>query len=112
MICLLLGCLNHPNKNLAGNYMKITNIKSLFLTAAIVSTFCIFDINAEENQKEPFMNKDQVNGSVEEAKGKVKEVAGKILDDKSMETEGTIQKNVGKIQKGIGDIKEDINKDK
>lgn len=92
--------------------MKIVNIKDFVLTATLVLASSIFDINAEESQQEPFMNKDQVNGRVEEAKGKAKEAIGVLLDDKSMETEGTIQKNVGKIQKGYGDIKEDINKDK
>lgn len=54
------------------------------------------------------MNKDQVEGRLEETKGKVKEVAGKILDDKEMEIKGGIEKNLGKAQAGLGDAKEDI----
>ena len=91
--------------------MKVNPIKRSGLLAAIVLAFCSLCAYAEEKQDEPYMNKDQVNGRVEETKGKVKEVTGKLLDDKGMETEGKIQKNVGKMQKGIGDIKEDIKKD-
>jgi len=61
--------------------------------------------------QETLMNKDQVEGLVEEVKGKVKEAAGVILDDKGMEIEGNVQKNVGKVQSGFGDLKEDIKKD-
>jgi uncharacterized protein YjbJ (UPF0337 family) len=91
--------------------MKFTNMKRAGLSAAIVLSLCSLTAFAEEQQNEPYMNKDQVDGTVEEAKGKVKESTGKILDDKGMETEGNVQKNVGKIQKGVGDIKEDIKKD-
>ena len=63
------------------------------------------------NNQETLMNKDQVEGLVEEVKGKVKEAAGVILDDKGMEIEGNVQKNVGKVQSGFGDLKEDIKKD-
>jgi uncharacterized protein YjbJ (UPF0337 family) len=54
------------------------------------------------------MNKDQVNGHIEEAKGKVKEVTGKVVGNKEMELKGNVQKNIGKAQAGVGDIKEDI----
>lgn len=91
--------------------MKFTNIKLPGLSAAVILAFCSFCAYAEEKQEEPYMNKDQVNGTVEETKGKVKETTGKILNDKGLETKGNVQKNVGKIQKGVGDIKEDIKKD-
>ena len=93
--------------------MKLTNMKFTGLFAAIVLTFCSFGIYAEESQEAtPPMNKDQVEGRVEEAKGKVKEAAGVIRDDEGMEIEGNVQKNVGKVQKGFGDLKEDIKKNK
>ncbi|MGB7618284.1 MAG: CsbD family protein, partial [Pseudolabrys sp.] len=38
------------------------------------------------------MNKDRVQGSVEQAKGKIKEVAGKATGDTKLETEGKAQK--------------------
>jgi len=94
--------------------MKLTTIKcaGLLLGTFLVSTS---GVHAEENQGESNINKDQVNGRVEESKGAAKEITGKILDDKSMEIEGNIQKNLGKAQAGYGDlkknIKDDINKD-
>ena len=56
------------------------------------------------------MNKDQVNGRVEEAKGKVKEVAGKMVGNEKLELKGKIEKNVGKVQAGLGDLKNDLKK--
>ena len=85
--------------------MTYTNIKLTGLLAAIILTFCSFGAYAEEKRN---INKDQVEGRVEEAKGKVKEVTGKVLDDKGMEIKGNIQKNVGKAQAGYGDLKKDI----
>lgn len=90
--------------------MKHTDFKITRLGAAIVLTFCSLAAYAEESKEEPVMNKDQVEGRVEEAKGKVKEATGVILDDKGMEVEGNVQKNLGKAQKGYGDLKHDIKK--
>lgn len=56
------------------------------------------------------MNKDQVEGRVEEVKGKVKEVAGKVVGNSELELKGVIQKNSGKIQAAFGDAKDDIKK--
>lgn len=64
-----------------------------------------------QTHQENIMNKDQVEGRVEEVKGKVKEVTGRVLDDADMEVEGNVQKNVGKVQAGFGDLKSDV-KDK
>jgi uncharacterized protein YjbJ (UPF0337 family) len=62
------------------------------------------------HQQEQLMgiNKDQVEGRVEEAKGKIKEVAGKLVGNESMEAKGKIQKNLGKVQAKFGDVKEDV----
>ena len=93
--------------------MKLTNMKLTGLFAAIVMTFCSFGVYAEESQEmTPPMNKDQVEGRVDEATGKVKEATGVIMDDKKMQVEGNVQKNVGKVQKGYGDIKQDIEEGK
>ena len=54
------------------------------------------------------MNKQQVNGRVEEAKGKVKEVTGKVVGNREMEVKGDVQKNLGKAQAGVGDLREDV----
>ena len=43
------------------------------------------------------MNKDRIEGAVEQAKGKVKEVAGKVTGDAKLETEGKTQQVAGKI---------------
>jgi uncharacterized protein YjbJ (UPF0337 family) len=54
------------------------------------------------------MNKDRIQGSVEQAKGKMKEVAGKAIGDAKIETEGKAQKTAGKIQNAVGGIKDTL----
>ncbi len=43
------------------------------------------------------MDKDRIQGSVEQAKGKIKEVAGKVTGDAKLEAEGKTQQTAGKI---------------
>ena len=88
--------------------MKLNNMKLTGLGAIIVLTFASLGAYAAESQDINNINKDQVEGRVDEATGKVKEATGVILDDKGMQIEGNIQKNIGKVQKGYGDIKKDI----
>jgi uncharacterized protein YjbJ (UPF0337 family) len=90
--------------------MNLTNTKLTRFGATLVLTACSFGTyaTATESQEAAPINKDQVNGRVEEAKGTVKEVTGKILDDKGMEIEGNIQKNMGKVQSGYGDLKKEV----
>jgi uncharacterized protein YjbJ (UPF0337 family) len=54
------------------------------------------------------MNKDQVDGRVEETKGTIKEATGKVVGDKTLEAKGNIQKNLGKVQEKFGDVKQDM----
>lgn len=54
------------------------------------------------------MNKDRIEGSVEQAKGKVKEVAGKATGDSKLEAEGKTQQVAGKVQNAIGGLKDTI----
>jgi uncharacterized protein YjbJ (UPF0337 family) len=54
------------------------------------------------------MNKDQVQGRVEEAKGKIKEVTGRTVGNPDLEDRGTIQKVGGTVQKTFGDVKQDV----
>jgi uncharacterized protein YjbJ (UPF0337 family) len=54
------------------------------------------------------MNKDQVQGRVEEAKGAVKQAAGHVTGKPDLEDRGTMEKAAGKIQKTYGDIKEQV----
>lgn len=91
--------------------MKFTTLKFAVVLSALLFTLTSFGVYAEQSQSDELMNKDQVNGRVEESKGKVKEAAGVILDDKDMKTEGNVQKNLGKAQAGVGDIKKKLKKD-
>lgn len=54
------------------------------------------------------MNKDQVNGRVEQAKGSVKEAAGKVVGNTKLEAEGKLDKATGKTQAAYGDLKQDV----
>ncbi len=54
------------------------------------------------------MNKDRIEGSIEQAKGKAKEVAGKVTGDAKLESEGKAQKAGGKIQNAVGGMKDAI----
>ena len=54
------------------------------------------------------MDKDQIQGSVEQAKGKVKEVAGKVSGDAKLETEGKTQQVAGKLQNAVGGFKDAV----
>jgi len=92
--------------------MKTPHMKLASLSACLVLTLCPLGAYAAESQEAAPVNKDQINGRVDEAKGTVKEITGKVLDDKGMEIQGNIQKNVGKAQAGFGDLKQDIQKGK
>jgi uncharacterized protein YjbJ (UPF0337 family) len=52
------------------------------------------------------MDKDRIEGSIEQAKGKVKEIAGKVTGDTKTEAEGKEQQGAGKIQNAIGGLKD------
>ena len=54
------------------------------------------------------MDKDRIQGSVEQAKGKVKEVAGKVTGDAKLEAEGKTQQVAGKIQNAVGGFKDAV----
>ncbi|MDO9168448.1 MAG: CsbD family protein [Methylobacter sp.] len=81
--------------------MKFTKMKLTGLGAFLVLTFCSFGVYAEKNKEPNPMNKDQVEGRVDEA-------TGVITDDKDKRVEGNVQKNMGKAQKGYGDAKKAI----
>ena len=52
------------------------------------------------------MNKDQVDGRVEQVKGSVKDAVGSVTGNRELEAEGEAQKTGGKVQAGYGDTKE------
>ncbi|MDO9413043.1 MAG: CsbD family protein [Pseudolabrys sp.] len=54
------------------------------------------------------MDKDRIEGSLDQAKGKVKEVAGKVTGDAKLETEGKADQVSGKIQNAVGGAKDKI----
>ena len=56
------------------------------------------------------INKDQVEGRIDEAKGAIKEVAGKIVGNPSLELRGNVEKNLGKVQAKVGEIREELTK--
>ena len=54
------------------------------------------------------MDKDRIEGAVEQAKGKVKEVAGKVTGDSKLQSEGKADQIAGKVQNTIGGIKDTL----
>ena len=54
------------------------------------------------------MNKDRIEGSIEQAKGMVKEAAGKAVGDSKLETEGKTQQVAGKVQNAVGGFKDAV----
>jgi uncharacterized protein YjbJ (UPF0337 family) len=52
------------------------------------------------------MDKDRIEGSLEQAKGKVKEVAGKVTGDAKLEAERKAEATAGKIQNAVGGLKD------
>ena len=54
------------------------------------------------------MNKDRIEGSLEQGKGKVKEVAGKVTGDAKLESEGKADQVKGKVQNAVGGMKDSI----
>ena len=54
------------------------------------------------------MDKDRVEGSLEQARGKIKEVAGKVTGDAKLEAEGKADKVAGKIQNAVGGLKDAV----
>jgi uncharacterized protein YjbJ (UPF0337 family) len=63
---------------------------------------------ARRNRNEDTMNKDRIEGSMEQAKGKVKEVTGKITGDSKLEIEGKADQVAGKMKSTVGGIKDAI----
>ena len=54
------------------------------------------------------MNKDQVEGRIDQVKGAIKETTGKALGNEKLTAEGHADKVVGKVQANVGDAKETI----
>ena len=54
------------------------------------------------------MNKDQVEGRLDQVKGKVKEDAGKVTGNEALRQEGVLDQAVGKTQATYSDVKDDV----
>ncbi len=54
------------------------------------------------------MNKDQVEGRIDQVKGAIKETTGKVVGNDKLTAEGHADKVVGKVQADVGDAKETI----
>nr|WP_263324187.1 CsbD family protein [Neobacillus sp. Marseille-Q6967] len=52
------------------------------------------------------MNKDRVNGSLDQVKGEAKKQWGQLTDNRSTENEGKMDKVKGKLKEGIGKVKD------
>ena len=64
------------------------------------------DSNNQKNE-DP-INKDRIQGSIEQAKSKVKEVAGRATGDSKLENEDKAQMVAGKVQNTIGGMKDAV----
>jgi uncharacterized protein YjbJ (UPF0337 family) len=51
------------------------------------------------------MNKDRVEGAVENVGGKIKEAAGKSTGDQKMVAAGQAEQKIGKVQNAVGGLK-------
>ena len=58
------------------------------------------------NNKELIMNKDQVNGKLQDIGGKIQEEAGKLVGNPDQEAKGLKNQVEGKTQEKFGDAKE------
>jgi uncharacterized protein YjbJ (UPF0337 family) len=62
----------------------------------------------DKSQEISMVDKDRVEGSLEQAKGKVKEVVGKVTGDSKLEGEGKGDQVAGKIQNTVGGLKDTL----
>lgn len=52
------------------------------------------------------MNKNSVEGKLDQVKGSVKEALGKVTGNEKLEAEGATEKAAGKVQEGLGKAQE------
>jgi uncharacterized protein YjbJ (UPF0337 family) len=48
------------------------------------------------------MNRDEIDGKVDQVKGKVKQAAGDLSDDQQLHDEGVADEAAGNVQEGFG----------
>jgi uncharacterized protein YjbJ (UPF0337 family) len=54
------------------------------------------------------MDKDRIQGGIDQAKGKVKEGVGKLTGDQKTEAEGKVDQAKGKVENAIGGAKDKL----
>ena len=54
------------------------------------------------------MDKDRINGALDQTKGNIKEVAGKVTGDTKLKVEGIVDKAAGKVESATGKARDDI----
>ncbi len=54
------------------------------------------------------MDKNRVEGSLDQVKGKVKETAGDVTGDQKLKSEGMIDQLTGKVKNAVGSVKDKI----
>ena len=54
------------------------------------------------------MDKDTIQGAVDQTKGAIKEAVGRGIGDKTLQIEGAVDKLTGKIESNIGDAKDTL----
>ena len=54
------------------------------------------------------MNKDRIEGAVENVGGKIKEAGGKSTGDEKMVAAGRTEQKVGKVQNAVGGLKDTV----
>ncbi len=54
------------------------------------------------------MDKDRIQGSVDQAKGKLKEGAAKLTGDQKLKSEGKANQVAGKVENAVGSAKDKI----
>jgi uncharacterized protein YjbJ (UPF0337 family) len=56
------------------------------------------------------MNRDQVNGAVENVAGKAQQKFGELTVNKTQQTKGAAKQVEGKFQKGVGNVEQSLDK--
>ena len=86
--------------------LHLINVPRQRMECVVATERWLADSNNQKNE-DP-INKDRIQGSIEQAKGKVKEVAGRATGDSKLENEDKAQKVAGKVQNTIGGVKDAV----
>ncbi len=54
------------------------------------------------------MDKNRIEGSIEEIKGAAKEAVGKVLGDAKLQSDGKADKALGKVQNAVGALNDAV----